>query len=73
METIQEEGHELLGIVLGIACELAGLTGHDRLGDKRQNIKLRRLKGEAVLNPNTAGVNPCRRHDGVVVKITGGG
>lgn len=33
VQAIEQEGHELLSIVLGIASELAGLAGHDCLGE----------------------------------------
>lgn len=32
VQAIEQEGHELLSIMLGIASELAGLAGHDCLG-----------------------------------------
>lgn len=31
MEPVQQESHELLGIMLGITCKLTGFTGHDCL------------------------------------------
>lgn len=31
MEPVKQEGHELLGIVLGITCKLTGFTCHNSL------------------------------------------
>lgn len=31
MEPVEQEGHELLGVVLGVACKLAGFTRHNSL------------------------------------------
>lgn len=36
VEAVQQEGHELLGVVLRVARELAGFTGHDCLGRDRE-------------------------------------
>lgn len=42
MEAIQKEGHELLGIMLRIARELAGFAGHDCLWqDQRSGLASR--------------------------------
>lgn len=31
VEAVQQESHELLGVVLGVTCKLTGFTGHDSL------------------------------------------
>lgn len=36
VEAVQQEGHELLGVVLRVARELAGFAGHDCLGRDRE-------------------------------------
>ena len=36
VEAVQQEGHELLGVVLSVARELAGLAGHDGLEGERE-------------------------------------
>lgn len=36
MEAVQQKGHELLGVVLCVARELAGFAGHDCLGRDRE-------------------------------------
>ena len=39
VQAIEQEGHELLSIMLGIASELAGLAGHDCLGGAQQSVR----------------------------------
>lgn len=41
MEPVQQESHELLGIMLGITCKLTGFTGYNRLRRHKQTTKER--------------------------------
>lgn len=41
MEPVQQESHELLGIMLGITCKLTGFTGYNRLCRHKQTTKER--------------------------------
>lgn len=38
VKAVQQEGHELLGVVLRVARELAGFAGHDGLGRDRESV-----------------------------------
>lgn len=44
VEPIQQESHELLGIVLGVTCKLTGFTGHNRLYGTNRRHRERRWK-----------------------------
>lgn len=39
MEPVEQESHELLGIVLGVACKLAGFAGHNCLSKNTRQTK----------------------------------
>lgn len=49
MEPIQQESHELLGVVLGVTCKLTGFAGHDRLDGHKQTTGLDNEKKNLIL------------------------